>query len=101
MPCYVAYYRKKLLILHKREASLRRRLARGESQTKLLLAAEMVREARIRALRARHARLPPEERPDLHLEFQKIEDQINVVRATSAEEILDEFRTSAPRARTY
>jgi len=58
MSNYIPHYTKKIEILHKKTEFLRRLISRGVEREKLLDAAEDVRLARIRALKAEMAKSP-------------------------------------------
>jgi hypothetical protein len=90
MANYVAHYTKKQAILRRREETLRRFVERGVSEQPLIRAAEEVLAARIRALQARLATIPPTVGPDTTASA-RIAAKIEALRATPAETILAEF----------
>jgi hypothetical protein len=90
MSNYVPHYTKKRAILKRKEDTLRRLINRGVNKQKLMRAAEEVRAARIRALQASLATLPPADRPDATASAW-IAARIEALRATPTESILAEF----------
>jgi predicted nuclease with TOPRIM domain len=92
MSNYLANYRKKLQIRKRREDDLRRLLARGASELKLLAAATDVQSARVRALRAQQAKIAPADFPKLRQRFAELEEKIALISAKSAQDVLAEFR---------
>jgi hypothetical protein len=90
MANYVAHYTKKQQALARRVEELRRRIARGEPAERLLAAAEEVRQARLRALRARRATIPPAEVPSRG-RFIPIDEGIAEVSSSDAVTVLAEF----------
>jgi hypothetical protein len=95
MSNYVPHYTKKRAILKRKEDTLRRLINRGVSEQKLFRAAEEVRAARIRALQASLATLPPAAGPDA-TESARIAARIEALRVTPTETILAEFGIRQP-----
>ncbi len=60
MTSYVANFQKKIRIRSEKEEKLRRLIASGKDEEKLLKTAEVVRDARIRELQAKKAQISPE-----------------------------------------
>jgi hypothetical protein len=85
MSNYIPHHRKKLAIRKKREEKLRRLISQNAEESKLIKAAEMVRDARVRAEQSRL-------REASDAESEAIEAQIEALRATTPESILQEFR---------
>ncbi len=90
MSNYVPHYTKKQAILKRKEDTLRRLIHRGVSEQKLIRAAEEVRAARIRALQASLATLPPVDGPDATASA-RIAARIEALRATPTESMCGEF----------
>ncbi len=95
MASFVPYYRKKLIILGKREDQLRRLIAAGAGDVKLLIAAEVVRTSRIRALRAKRAEVSPADVPEFRYRIAQLQKKIEAVQRTTADNVLAEFRKTA------
>jgi hypothetical protein len=89
MANYVAHYTKKKQILGRKELALRRLIDCGAAADKLMNAAAEVRDARVRVLRARRATIVPKD--DAHVQYAKIDAQIEAVLDTSLPSILAEF----------
>ena len=92
MSNYIPHYTKKKQVLARKELALERLIARGEPRQKVVAAAEEVRDARIRVLRARRATIVP--RGDADTQFQKLDDRIQQLLSTSLDSILAEFGLS-------
>jgi hypothetical protein len=84
MSNYLPNYQKKVRIRKKREDQLRRLISQGAEKQKLLKAAELLTDARARALRAQASEA-------LSLDKERIQAQIRAVTATTAEDVLAEF----------
>ena len=85
------------MTLEKRVATLRAMLAKSASDTRLLKAAERVRDARIQVLRATIGEMPSVKlTPHQHRRIAKLEGQIEVLRETLPIAILAEFREERP-----
>jgi hypothetical protein len=91
MANYVVNYTKKLHKLHDREECLRRLISHSAETKKLLDAAEEVRLARIRVLKARKAAIPPSYDPE-EARIGNIDNKVEELQKTSAETILAEFQ---------
>ena len=89
MASYVAHYTKKQQILGRKELALRRLIDRGAAPEKLMSAAADVRDARIRALRARRATIVPKN--DAYVQYAKIDDKIQALLNTPLLSILADF----------
>ena len=89
MTNYIPHYTKKKQILARKEEALRRLISSRASKDKLLAAAELVRDARIRALRAQRATLVPKD--DAQEVYDKIDAQIQRIENTPLDAILLEF----------
>ena len=99
MASFVPYYRKKILALKGKEDKLRRSLANGASELKLLIRAADVRDARIRVMRAKLAQRSPADTDEYRHAVKKTADGIAMLLATSPAGILAEFgycHTSKP-----
>jgi hypothetical protein len=94
MANYLVNYSKKQRILRHREDELRRLIARGQSEETLLVAAEVVRLARIRALRAKQAKISPADIPELREEAARLDEMIAAITAISASDVLAEFTST-------
>jgi hypothetical protein len=90
MSNYIPHYTKKRKILRRKEEALHRLVWRGVSGPKLIRAAEEVRAARVRELQARQATIPPADGPGA-VRSAKIAAEIEALRATPVEAILEEF----------
>jgi hypothetical protein len=91
MTSYVANFQKKIRIRGEKEEALRRFIAQGKDETKLLKAAETVRDARIRELQAKKAQISPRDTPERIVRISNLDRRIEALRATSPESILSEF----------
>lgn len=90
MSNYIPNYRKKMRICGRREAVLRRLVDGGTApREKIIAAALMVRDARIRVLRARRATIPPVNHTSI--EFYQIDRKIRRLELMTDREILEEF----------
>jgi hypothetical protein len=96
MANYVAHYTKKLGILLSKERNLLRLLEKGAAQSRLLTAAEAVRDARIRAEHARAARLSPADTPQRDRALERIARRIEVIRGSTSREIVIELQSRRP-----
>jgi hypothetical protein len=92
MANYIPTYTKKLEMLKKQEERLRRLVCHGAERKNLLNAAEDVRLARIRMLKARKATIPPDYGPQ-DSRIATIDDNVLELQNTSAETILAEFES--------
>jgi hypothetical protein len=81
--------------LHKRTATLRGLLARGANESKLLKAAEAVREARIRVRRAEIGLIPLADTAERETRLARMQAKMEAAAAESAVEILSEFSQAA------
>lgn len=90
MTSYIANHQKKRQALARRELDLARAVRRGKGDAVLLAAAEEVRLARTRVLRVELSLIPPCEK--YAYTTQLAEEQIRRSEATSADEIMAEFR---------
>lgn len=93
MTSYVANFQKKSRIRGEKEENLRRFIVQGKDETKLLKAADMVRDARLRELQAKKAQISPEDTPERLVRIAKIDSQIEATRATTSDSVLAEFRS--------
>ena len=89
MSNYVPHYTKKKWILDRKESALQRLVDADAPADKLIAAAEDVRDARIRVLRAQRATIVPKD--DAQILYAKIDDRIQAVRDTPITSILSEF----------
>jgi hypothetical protein len=96
MTSYVSNFQKKIRIRGEKEEKLRRLIAQGKDESKLLKAAEIVRDARIRELQAKKAQLSPEDTPERLARIARIDSQIDAIRATTPDSVLAEFRSASP-----
>jgi hypothetical protein len=96
MTSYVANHQKKIRICQEREDNLRRLIANGRDEAKLLKAAEIVRDARIRVLQAKKAQISPEDTPERAVRIARIDKELETARATTPNSILAEFRSTQP-----
>jgi hypothetical protein len=92
---YVPHYTKKLKRLRREELDLQRMAARGVELEKLLVQAEKVRDARVRALQARLATLPPRG-DDFASEFGKLSARIEAAKRWTSWGILAAFGVDLP-----
>jgi hypothetical protein len=86
---YIPHYTKKRQILARRENALRRLISSGSPIKKLFDAAEAVRDARIRVLRAQRALIVPIN--DAQKDFNIIDARIQEIKDAPIEAILLEF----------
>jgi hypothetical protein len=91
MASFIPNHRKKLDRLKRLEADLRRLIARGVPEEKLLELAAEIRDCRIRVLRAKQNK-NPERTPQERAAFVRIGDQIAAMRELSPEAVLAEYR---------
>ena len=89
MTNYVPHYSKKKQILARKEEALRRLISTCATSEKLLRAAEMVRDARVRVLLAQRATIRPID--DAQKLYDQIDDRILIIEATSLDSILSDF----------
>ena len=92
MAGYIPHYQKKQEILAAKEEKLRRLLAQQAAEPLLLKAAEVVRDARIIALRAKQAQLSPQDTPQRTKTLANLAAKIDAMKNTTPETILIEFR---------
>jgi hypothetical protein len=86
---YIVNYTKKLKTLRRKEQELRRLVNCGADREELVRVAVDVRDARVRVLLARLAKLPPKENSAEAIAT--IEQEIGLVGLQSPESILAEF----------
>jgi hypothetical protein len=72
-------------------------LGKGANETKLLKAAEVVRDARIQVLRARLGELPLAETPEQQRRTARLDAQIKSLHATTPAAVLTEFTSKKPK----
>jgi hypothetical protein len=96
MVSYLPNFQKKIRIRGEKEATLRRFIAQGKAEAKLLKAAEVVRDARLRELQAKKAQISPEDTSIRLVRIAQIDNQIEATRPTTPESILAEFRSAQP-----
>ena len=89
MTSYIAHHTKKKQILARKEAALRRLIAANAPATKLVAAAERVREARIRVLNVQRSLIVPD--GDVVDLYAKIDSEIAKVSSISLTTILAEY----------
>jgi hypothetical protein len=89
MTSYIAHHTKKKQILARKEAALQRLVDTAASAVKLVAAAQDVRDARIRVLRAQRAIIVPKAEADVV--YAKIDRKIEVIANTPASNIVAEF----------
>ena len=87
MTNYIPHHTKKIQILKRRELKLCRLIQRGKEEKIIIAAAEEVRKARIRVLRAQRAEIPPMYDPEAE-HFSIIDDKISALLVTPIEEII-------------
>ena len=87
MSNYLPTYQKKIRIRKKREDELRRLISRSADEAKLLKAAQALRDARARALRAQASE-------SSSVDKERLEAQIEAVMASTPEGVLGEFRST-------
>jgi len=90
MASFVPNHRKKKERLDRQEENLRRLIDRGASRERLLKAALEVRDGRVRVVRAKQNQNPERNAAERAV-FLKDEDEIKVLRALIAEEVLSEY----------
>jgi hypothetical protein len=83
--------RKKSIILRKKEDSLRRLIASGARESKLLKAADAVLREKIRVEQAKKSRVAPADTPEYRRQIASIEAKVELIRATTPEALLAEF----------
>ncbi len=89
MTNYIPHYTKKKQILARKEEALRRLISSRAPQDKLLGAAEVVRDARIRVLRAQRSTIVPKD--DAQQAYDRIDARIQRIENTPIDAILLEF----------
>lgn len=89
VPNYIPHYTKKKQILVRSEEALRRLIRSNATEEKLITAAENVRDARIRVLRAQRATIVPT--GDAQERYKKIDARIQRIAQTPTAVILQEF----------
>ena len=89
MANYIAHHTKKKRILARKEAELLRLINSHRPADKLIAAAEVVRDARIRVLKVRRSIIVPG--GDAASQYAKIDAKIKRVADTTATAILSEF----------
>lgn len=89
MSNYIPHYTKKKQILRRKEDFLRRLVSKNASQECILAAAEEVRDARIRVVRAQRATIP--QTGDGQVQNNKLDARIQGIAATPLETIVAEF----------
>ena len=89
MASYIAHHTKKKRVLARKEAELRRLIKSGAPADKLISAAELVRDARIRVLRVTRSNILTKR--DAASLYAKIDARIERVAETQATAILSEF----------
>jgi hypothetical protein len=99
MTSYIANHTKKLRILKQREQELVRALTRADSPEKLERAAQRVRDARIRVLAMKRAKIPPKD-PNYIAAHQRYTKEISELSALSLDSILNEFKDSLQKQKT-
>lgn len=92
MANYLVHHTKKKQILARKEATLQRLIDANAAADKLITAAEEVRDARIRVMRAQRSTLVP--KGDADTQYAKIDAKIDTLSNTSAATILSEFGCS-------
>ena len=85
----ITHYTKKRQILARKELALRRLASRHAREEKILKAAQEVRDARVRVLRALRATIVPKDDAKLH--YRKIDQKIETIQRMSPVAILAEF----------
>ena len=98
MTNYIPHYTKKKQILGRKEDALRRLINSQSPDDKLIAAAEDVRDARIRVLRAQCATIVPKD--DACKRYEKIDARIQIIAETSIAIILTEFGYTSNRTVT-
>ncbi len=86
---YLVHHTKKKQILARKEAALQRLIDAGAQAAKLIVAAEEVRDARIRVLRVQRSIVVP--MGDADSQYAKIDAQIESLSDTAAGSILASF----------
>jgi hypothetical protein len=94
MANYIVNYQKKIRIRQEKEDKLCRLIARDADEAKLLLAAAIVRDSRIRELRAKRSQISPADTDKRDEQLAKIDARIQKTQSTMPEAILLEFRPS-------
>ncbi len=89
MTSYIAHHTKKKQILGRREAELQRLIAASAHASKLIVAAEQIRDARIRVLRVQRSLVVPKD--DADVLYAGIDRMIAEIANTPAQIILAEF----------
>lgn len=89
MTNYIPHYTKKKQILGRKESTLKRLISSNASSDKLVAAAEDVRDARVRVLRAHRATVVPKD--DAQTLYDKIDRRIKSILETPIKSILAEF----------
>ncbi len=89
MTSYVAHHTKKKQILARKEAALQCLIAATAHASKLIVAAEQIRDARIRMLRVQRSLVVPKD--DADVLYAGIDRNIAAIASTPAQIILAEF----------
>ena len=89
MTSYIAHHTKKKQILHRKEAALLRLVHSNAPMDRLVVAADEVRDARIRVLRVQRASIVP--MGDAEAQFARIDAKIARTVCTATATILSEF----------
>lgn len=89
MANYLAHHTKKKRILARKEADLKRLVAKSAPLAKLIAAAERVRDARLRVLRVQRSLIIPT--GDAETQYSKLDARVEAVAATPASTILAEL----------
>jgi hypothetical protein len=90
MASFVAYHKKKQLHLRELEGELLALLQKGVTEETASRAVEEVRQAQVRALKEKIAKLAPSEKNALAIE--KLQNKINELQAAAATAVLEEYR---------
>ncbi len=91
MASFVPNFQKKIRIRKEKEDKLRRLIVSGVNEAKLLLAAAVVKDARLREMRAKRSQIHPADTNDRDEKIAKIDARIQNIQATTIESILAEF----------
>lgn len=89
MTSYIAHYTKKKQILARKKSALQRFIDGYADVRRLIEAAEDVRDARVRVVRARRATIVP--KGDAEVQYQRLDERIQAIEETPADAILAEF----------
>ena len=98
MAGYVPFYMKKTLFLRSQEERLREAIRKGVDETKLLKAAEAVRDARLIAMRAKRRTLVAGSLKELAAKRAKLDPKIAMVCASTPQSVIADFRSSKKKA---